>query len=108
MTAIRPLERRVLRMAEDGVAVDEIAKRFRRSPEHIARVTELARLPGRTAISSDRGGLRAIERRVLHWRGQGLDHTEIGRRFKRTPGHIRRIEGLALYKLSLRLLAAEA
>ena len=106
--AVRPLERRVLQLAASGVGIDEIARRFRRSPGHIERVIAMAALPGRTGATSDQGGLRALERRVLNWRRQGADHDEIGRRFKRSGAHIRQIEGLALYKQSLRLLGGEA
>jgi hypothetical protein len=41
---LRPLERRVLRWREDGASFDEIAARFRRSPEFIERVVDMARL----------------------------------------------------------------
>ncbi len=102
--AMRPIERRILQLEASGVHVDEIARRFRRSPGHITRVIEMASLPGRSGVSSDRDGLRALERRVLDWRRQGADHEEIGRRFKRSAAHIRQIEGLALYKQSMRLL----
>lgn len=104
--ALRPMERRIVQLAADGVTSEEIARRFRRSPAHIVRVLELARLPGRTRQSSERDGLRAVERRVLRMRHAGLDHAEIGRRFRRSAAHVRRIEGMAHYKMSLRLLGA--
>lgn len=103
---MRPLERRVLQLEAAGVEVDEIARRFRRSPDHIRRVIQLAGLPGRSASSSDRDGLRAIERAVLAWRDRGAGHAEIGRRFKRSAEHMRRVEGLALYKQSVKLLSS--
>jgi DNA-binding CsgD family transcriptional regulator len=40
--SLRPLERRVLRWRERGVAHDELGARFRRSPEFIERVEEYA------------------------------------------------------------------
>jgi DNA-binding CsgD family transcriptional regulator len=43
-SGLRPLERRVLRWREDGASFDEIAARFRRSPEFIERVVDMARL----------------------------------------------------------------
>jgi len=39
---LRPLERRVLRLREQGLDHDELAARFRRSPDHMARVEEYA------------------------------------------------------------------
>ncbi len=104
MSALRPLERRILRLKEEGLDPDEIGRRFKRSADHVQRIIEYARLPGRKPASSVREGLRALERRVLELRRQGFDHAEIGRRFGRSAGHIRRVEGLARYKQSLQLL----
>ena len=105
-STLRPLERRVVQLADAGVTVEEIGRRFNRSAGHISRVLDLARLPGRTGATSDRDGLRAVERRVLRMRSAGMDHAEIGRRFKRSAAHMRRIEGLAHYKLSMQLLGS--
>jgi DNA-binding CsgD family transcriptional regulator len=41
---LRPLERRVLRWREDGASFEEIAARFRRSPQFIERVVDMTRL----------------------------------------------------------------
>jgi hypothetical protein len=37
MERTRSVERRIMRLVEAGVDVAEIGKRFRRSPQHIAR-----------------------------------------------------------------------
>jgi DNA-binding CsgD family transcriptional regulator len=42
VTRLRPLERRVLRWRAQGADHDELAPRFRRSPEFLARVEEYA------------------------------------------------------------------
>lgn len=64
--ALRPLERRVVQLVDDGIATTEIAQRFRRSPEMITRIIGMAALPDRaTAGLTRREGLRPLERRVL-------------------------------------------
>jgi DNA-binding CsgD family transcriptional regulator len=40
---LRPIERRVLRLADEGQSYDEIGQRLHRSPEHVERVAGLAR-----------------------------------------------------------------
>ena len=97
---LRPLERRVLQLVDDGVADVEIARRFGRSPGMIGRIVTMAALPrtgGRPATA--RMGLRPLERRVLHWRGRGAAYTEIAPRLRRSPAFVERIEIFARYKL---------
>ena len=97
---VRPLERRVLRLMERGVETEEIARRFRRSPEMIRRISEWAGLPGREHGRVLQGDvLRPLERRVLRWRAQGLGYAEIAPRFRRSPDFVQRVERLAQYKL---------
>ena len=93
-----------MKLEAAGFEHDEIARRFNRSPDHIGRILDWAKLPGRKSEPHD-STLRPLERRVLHLRGKGLDHAEIGRRFRRSPEHMRRIEGLALYKMAKDLLS---
>jgi DNA-binding CsgD family transcriptional regulator len=99
--ALRPIERRVLRMDADGMDHAEIARRFQRSPEFIQRVMDFARLPGRSS-STDEAFLRPLERRILGWRAKGAAPAEIAPRFHRSPAFVERVERLAHYKLSLR------
>jgi DNA-binding CsgD family transcriptional regulator len=97
--ALRPLERRVVQLVEDGVGTTEIARRFRRSPEMIDRIIHMAALPGRkTGLVSRTEVLRPLERRVLRWRDVGADYGEIGERFRRSAAHVERVERLARYK----------
>ena len=98
-SALRPIERRVVQLVEDGVGSTEIARRFRRSPAMIERIIGMAALPGRagrTVAGSE--GLRPLERRVLRWRNDGADYDEIGARFGRSAAHVERVERLARYK----------
>ena len=97
--SLRPLERCVLRLVQNGVDETEIARRFRRRPEFVGRVITYTQIP-RTGGAPGAAALRPVERRVLKWRADGADHAEIGRRFRRSAGHIERIEQLAAYKLA--------
>src|SRR5690349_11112827 len=47
LVSLRPIERRITRLAEDGVVPDEIGRRFNRSGDYVERVLEFANLPGR-------------------------------------------------------------
>jgi DNA-binding CsgD family transcriptional regulator len=97
---LRPLERRVLRLVDEGVDDNEIGRRFRRSPGTIRRIVAMARLPRALGPQPLRAaGLRPLERRVLRWREGGIGYTEIGPRFRRSPAFIERVEVLARYKL---------
>ena len=96
--SLRPVERRVLRLAADGVDDDEIGRRFRRSPEWAGRVRMLAEVP-RSGRHLQGDVLRPLERRVLRWRASGADHEALSPRFRRTPDFLRQVESLAHYKL---------
>jgi DNA-binding CsgD family transcriptional regulator len=94
---LRPLERRVIRLAEEGVVPGEIGRRFHRSTDSIERVLMLASLPGRQAPRHHEG-LRPLERRLLRWREQGAAPEEMADRFRRGPDYIERVLALADYK----------
>jgi DNA-binding CsgD family transcriptional regulator len=103
--SLRALERRVLRLRDAGLGEDEIARRFRRSPEMIRRIVVLAGLPRpRPANPVHADPLRPLERRILRWRDHGSDYAAIGARFRRSAAHMERVEGFAHYKLSTRSL----
>ena len=96
--SLRPMERRVLRLTDEGVDEAEIARRFHRTPEFVGRMVGYTHLP-RTATVADGSVLRPLERRILKWRAMGTNHDEIGRRFHRSADHVARVEQLANYKL---------
>src|SRR5436305_15202490 len=83
-TGFTPIERRMVRLAEEGVGDEEIARRFRKSPGFVQRVLELARVPRR---GDGRGPstLRPVERRVLKWREDGGAAGEIAGRLPGPP-----------------------
>lgn len=95
---LRPVERRVLRLAEGGLDDAEIGRRFRHSPDWAARVRQMAGLPhGSRRLAGD--VLNPLERRVLRWRAAGADHETLSPRFRRSPAFLRQVEVLAHYKL---------
>jgi hypothetical protein len=94
---LRPLERRVSKLAADGVVPAEIGRRFNRSESFIERVLALAELPGRSAPGPQQA-LRPIERCVLRWREQGVSAFDMADRFRRGPGYIEQVLDLADYK----------
>ena len=100
---LRPIERRILDMHSEGVTPAEIADRIRRSPEHVDRIIQWTSLP--RSGPAIRRSPRPMETRVLALRERGETHEQIGRRFRRSPGFIQRVEGLAHYTLARQLLA---
>jgi transcriptional regulator len=99
-TDLRPIERRILSMQRAGQGIDEIATMLKRSPQHIERMIRWIEIP-RSGVPYKFSG--ALETRVLDLRRQGLDHAEIGRRFRRGADNIRQIEALAHYRRALAL-----
>jgi DNA-binding CsgD family transcriptional regulator len=96
-TALRPLERRVSKLAAEGVVPAEIGRRFNRSENFVERVLVLASVPGRCAPPPP-PGLRPIERRLLRWREEGVSAFELADRFRRGPAYIEQVLELADYK----------
>ena len=103
MEHLRPLERRILAMRDEGTDVTEIARRTRRSPEHVERIITWTSVP-RTR-SPHATAAEAMERRVLKFRENGMSHEQIADRFRRGPRFIRQVEALAHLRQGLRLLA---
>jgi DNA-binding CsgD family transcriptional regulator len=96
--SLRPIERRVSRLAAAGVVPAEIGRRFKRSGDYIERVLVFSGFPGRRAPEQLQG-LRPLERRLLRWRDQGVSPEELADRFHRGPAHIERVLALVDYKL---------
>jgi hypothetical protein len=103
MEHLRPFERRVLAMHSAGTPIDDIAIAFRRSVPHMERVISWLEIP-RSGPAPRRKG-RAMERRVLALRSEGLEYDEIAHRFRASPGFIRRIEGLGYLRKARELLS---
>jgi transcriptional regulator len=99
---LRPVERRVLAMQDEGVHIEEIARRIDKSTAHVERVIAWTEIPRNGP--SPRRTPTAIESRVLQLRADGESHAEIARRFKRSPKYIKQVEGLGHYTVGLDLL----
>src|SRR5918998_5813279 len=108
---LRPVERRVLRLVDEGLDDAEIGRRFGRSERWVAQVRFLADLdvPRSQDGDDDRDDtgdvdehdrLRPLERRILRWRAQGVDHDELADRFRHSADFLARVEGYAHYKLA--------
>lgn len=105
-TQLRPIERRMTRMAEAGLTPAETGRRFHRSGRYVEQVLRLARAPRTSGDDANRAtsanavgaSLRPVERRLLRWRDQGVDAGEVAAMFKRSPEHIERVLALADYK----------
>lgn len=102
---LRPIERRVLAMRDEGQSVSEIAGRIKRSPGHVERMIVWTGIP--RSGPAQRRSPRPIERRVLALRARGETHAEIGRRLRRSPRYVRQVEGLAHFTLAMHLLGAD-
>lgn len=102
---LRPIERRVLAMRDEGLDSVEIGRRINRSAGHVDRMIRWAAIP--RANPPTRRTPRAIERRVLALRAAGETHEQIGDRFRRSAGFIRRVEGWAHFRLAHELLDRE-
>lgn len=98
---LRPLERAVLKRADEGMPLSEIAWRFRRSPGAIRRIQQLTGMDRDFArLASDQGGLRPLERCIVNARENGVDTVEIAARLRRSPDLVSRIEEYTNYRLA--------
>jgi hypothetical protein len=97
---LRPVERRVLRWAEAGLDDAEIGRRFGRGERWTAQVRFLADVDRPSSPVTRDDPLRPLERRVLRWREQGVDHDELSPRFRRSPEFLARVEEYAHYKMA--------
>jgi hypothetical protein len=91
-------------MREQGVSIEEVARRIRRSPAHVARIVEWTQIP--RSGSPVKRTPRAIEARVLALRASGESYEQIGQRFHRGARFVRQVEGLAYFKRAMELLTA--
>lgn len=103
---LRPIERRILTMKEEGKPVADIANRIKRSPEFVERIIEWTDIP--RAGSRRETLLSPLQSRVLALAADGEDHETIAKRFKKSERFIRQVEGLAHYRKGLKLMNGAA
>lgn len=99
---LRPIERTVRRLREDGLSSSEVAWRLRRSPGYVQRVEAMSAIerpagPG-TGHERTAPGLRPVERCVLKSLQAGSGYAEIAARLRRTPRYVALVERLANLK----------
>jgi hypothetical protein len=104
---LRAFERRVLDLHSEGMPVQEIATRFRKSPGFVQRVLDWTSIP-RNGTRRREHRLSPMESRVLAMRAAGDSHDEIASRFRKTVRFIRQVEGLAHFKEGKPFHGAEA
>jgi len=102
MQHLRPIERVVLSMRGEGLGVEEIAGRIKRSPGHVERMFEWIDIP--RSGPPPRRFPEAMRSRVMALLDDGESHERIAERFQRSPGFIRRVEGHAYYAKARQLL----
>jgi DNA-binding CsgD family transcriptional regulator len=93
--SLRPKERVVRRLVDDGMSESDVAWRFRRSPAHIQRILRLSAIDRASATTTPPSAASALERVVLRCRAEGVSHAELAARLRRSPGFISRVEQLA-------------
>lgn len=102
MQHLRPLERRVLSMVAEGVEIDEIAKRIRKTPSRVESIITWTDIP--RSRPAQRRSPSPVESRVLRLLAEGESHERIGGRLHRSAAYVRQVEGLARYRRGTELL----
>lgn len=101
---LRPIERTVRRLRQDGLSNSEVAWRLRRSPGFVHRVEALSGIERtvRAPTDGDVPGveLRPIERCVMNSLEAGAGYAEIAARLRRTPNYVSRVERFAKLRLA--------
>ncbi len=98
---LRPIERVVQRLGDEGVELTEIATRLRKSPRAVRQIQWLVtqRLEGKVPAATARsGGLTPLERCVERHLAAGETHGRVGSRIGRSGNHVRQIERFATFK----------
>ncbi|MDH3194134.1 MAG: hypothetical protein OEM40_07455 [Acidimicrobiia bacterium] len=90
-------------MSAEGVEIDEIAKRIRKTPDRVESIIAWTDIP--RSRPATRRSPSPVESRVLALLADGETHERIGRRFRRSARYIRQVEGLAHYRQGTEILS---
>ena len=103
MEHLRPMERRVLSMADEGVEIAEIAKRIRKTPDRVESIIAWTDIPRSRPTS--RRSPSPVESRVMALLSEGETHEQVGQRFRKSARYVRQVAGLAHYRQGTELLS---
>jgi DNA-binding CsgD family transcriptional regulator len=98
---MRPIERVVMRLREEGASRAEIGKRVGKKPGTVNRIVKMAgyREDGMSPRTPSDNPLRPVERVVMRLRGDGETYSQIGNRLALSGRRVQLIERLAEFKL---------
>ena len=99
-TRLRPIERVVMRLHDEGCSLADIGKKVGKKPGTVTRILRMTEykqdgLPDRAASQHP---LRPVERVVLRLRDQGETYSQIGNRLARSGRRVQFIESLAAFE----------
>jgi DNA-binding CsgD family transcriptional regulator len=102
MPDLRPIERVVMRLRDEGATPAEIGKRVRKKPGTVNRIVKMAgyREDGLSQRTISDSPLRPVERVVMRLRGDGETYSQIGNRLALSGRRVQLIERLAEFKLN--------
>lgn len=98
---LRPLERVILGLRDQGASVSEIARKVGKKPGTVNRIIRMTEFKNEDSTGSTQSDhpLRPLERVVLRLREEGESYGEIGNRIGRSGAQVRRIEEYSRLKL---------
>lgn len=102
MPELRPLERVVMRLRDEGFSPADIGKKVRKKPGTVHRILEMAefKADGLSTLTPNDHPLRPVERVVMNLRKKGETYSQIGNRLARSGRRVQMIEQMALFKLN--------
>ena len=98
---LRPLERVILKLVDEGASIPEIGRRIGKRPGTVRRIRTMIEYKKEIKPAPRRQRDRTpIEAVVLRLRAEGENYGTIGARLGRSGANVRRIESYAQFKTS--------